>query len=87
MVVRPRAMQGFPPAPPPRPKVPSMIRGKKEDGLLRNFPFFTNIPITGDAHGRGDGLLDDCPGNRQSTRVSRGNSVNIGVVSKMEVPA
>jgi hypothetical protein len=44
-----------------------MIRGKKEDGFLRNFPFFTNISITGDAHGRGDGLLDDCPGNCQST--------------------
>ena len=67
MVVRPRAMQGFPPDPAPRPKVPSMIRGKKEDGLLRNFPFFTNIPITGDAHGRGDGLPEDCPGNGQTT--------------------
>jgi hypothetical protein len=34
-----------------------MIWGKKEDGFLRNFPFFTNISITGDAHGRGDVLL------------------------------
>jgi hypothetical protein len=64
-----------------------MIWGKKEDGFLRNFPFFTNISITGDAHGRSDGLLDDCPGNCKSNRESRGISVNIGVVSKMEVPA
>lgn len=64
-----------------------MIWGKKEDGFPGNFPFFTIISITGDAYRRGDGLLDDCPGNCQSTRVSRGNSVNIGVVSKMEVPA